>query len=340
MRPRARRPTARHASCMPTCRATASSCWISTRPTIRPARLPRLRPVPWHHRKTVWTYEWRRASSNTAKPLSIREPFRARRLKARVVETVCGPRLREMDSGSGIGMNRVVIVMVLVAGALWPLDRAPAQPPKSSAAPVANSAELSYALGYEAGLDLGQRSLDIDIATVLRGVQDGYSRKKPEYSPQVMQQVIQTMQRKMVAEARAAYAKIATANLKKAHTFFVKNGKKQGVVTLPSGVQYKVLDGGKDDKSPTFDSEVTLQFRGQFLDGTVFADTADTGKPAVYPVKFMIPGWRQIITRMHVGDHWQVFVPPDQAYGIRGDLPRIGPNEALVFDIRLLAVQP
>ncbi|HKZ10304.1 MAG TPA: FKBP-type peptidyl-prolyl cis-trans isomerase [Rhodanobacteraceae bacterium] len=237
-------------------------------------------------------------------------------------------------------MNRVVIVMVLVAGALWPLGRAHAQPPKSSAAPVPNRAELSYALGYEAGLDLGQRNLDVDIATVLRGVQDGFSRKKPEYSPQVMQQVIQTMQRKMVAEARAAYEKLATANLKKAHSFFADNGKKPGVVTLQSGVQYKVLDGGKGDKSPSIDSEVTLQYRGEFLDGTVFDNTEDRGKPVVFPVNQMIPGWRDIITRMHVGDHWQVFIPPDQAYGIRGSPPRIGPNEALVFDIHLLDVKP
>jgi len=237
-------------------------------------------------------------------------------------------------------MNRVVIVMVLVAGALWPLGRAHAQSPKSSAAPVANRAELSYALGYEAGLDLGRRTLDVDIATVLRGVQDGYSRKHPEYSPQVMQQVILAMQRKMVAEARAAYEKLATTNLKKARAFFAGNGKKQGVVTLPSGVQYKVLDGGKGDKSPSLDSEVTLQYRGEFLDGTVFDNTEDRGKPVVFPVNQMIPGWREIITRMHVGDHWQVFIPPDQAYGIRGSPPRIGPNEALVFDIHLLGATP
>ena len=237
-------------------------------------------------------------------------------------------------------MNRVVIVMVLVAGALWPLGRAHAQSPKSSAAPVANRAELSYALGYEAGLDLGRRTLDVDIATVLRGVQDGYSRKHPEYSPQVMQQVILAMQRKMVAEARAAYEKLATTNLKKARAFFADNGKKQGVVTLPSGVQYKVLDGGKGDKSPSLDSEVTLQYRGEFLDGTVFDNTEDHGKPVVFPVNQMIPGWREIITRMHVGDHWQVFIPPDQAYGIRGSPPRIGPNEALVFDIHLLGATP
>ena len=238
-------------------------------------------------------------------------------------------------------MSRIVIVLVLAAGVLLPSGVLLAQPPKTSAAPVADRAELSYALGYAAGRDLQQRQPDVDLGTVMRGVQDGYSRKQPEYSPQTMQRVLQAMEARMVADARAAYQKLAAANLQKARAFFAENGKKQGVVTLSSGVQYKVLDGSNSgDKSPTIDSEVTLQFRGQFLDGTVFADTADSGKPAVYPVKFMIPGWRQIITRMHVGDDWQVFIPPEQAYGIRGDLPRIGPNEALVFDIRLLAVQP
>lgn len=237
-------------------------------------------------------------------------------------------------------MSRIVIVLVLAAGVLLPSGVLLAQPPKTSAAPVADRAELSYALGYAAGRDLQQRQPDVDVATVLRGVQDGYSRKQPEYSPQTMQRVLQAMETRMVADARAAYQKLAAANLRKARAFFAENGKKQGVITLPSGVQYKVLDGGDGGKSPTIESEVTLQFRGQFLDGTVFADTADSGKPAVYPVKFMIPGWRDVIGRMHVGDHWQVFVPPDQAYGIRGDLPRIGPNEALVFDIQLLGVKP
>lgn len=237
-------------------------------------------------------------------------------------------------------MSRIVIVMVLAAGLLLPPSGALAAPPKASATPAEQRAQLSYALGYEAGLDLGQRKLDVDLATILRGVQDGYSRKKPVYSPQQMQQVLQVMQQQMVAQARAAYQKLAATNLGKARAFFAENGKKAGVVTLPSGVQYKVLDGGDSDKSPTIASDVTLEYRGQFLDGTVFADTKDSGKPAVFPVNRMIPGWRHIITRMHVGDHWQVFVPPDQAYGIRGDLPRIGPNEALVFDIRLLDVTP
>lgn len=238
-------------------------------------------------------------------------------------------------------MKRIVIVMVLVAGTLGPLGCAFAQSPKSSSTPASKRAELSYALGYEAGRDLGRRQPNVDIATVLRGVQDGYSRKKPEYSPQQMRQVIGVMQQKMLDEARAAYQKLAAANLRKAKAFFAENRKKPGVVTLPTGVQYKVLKKGDGSgKSPTLDSQVTLQYRGEFLDGTVFNSTEDRGKPVVFPVKYMIPGWRAVITRMHVGDHWQVFVPPDQAYGVRGDLPRIGPNEALVFDIQLLDVQP
>lgn len=238
-------------------------------------------------------------------------------------------------------MKRIVIVMVLVAGALWPLEHALAQSPKSSSSPTLHRAELSYALGYEAGLDLGQRKLDVDIATVLRGVKAGFSRSKPEYSPRQMREVIGVMQQKMVAQARAEYAKLASANLEKAKAFFASNGKKPGVITLPSGVQYKVLKKGDGaGKQPTLDSQVTLQFRSEFLDGTVFANTEDQGKPVVFPVKHMIPGWRQVITRMHVGDHWKVFIPPDQAYGVRGDLPRIGPNEALVFDIKLLDVKP
>lgn len=236
-------------------------------------------------------------------------------------------------------MNRIVIVLALGAVALWPSTRAVAATPPASATPAPSRAELSYALGYEAGVDLGQRKVDVDIATVLRGVRDGYSRGKPEYSPQEMQRVLLDMQRQMVAQARAAFEKLAAANLARARAFFADNGKKPGVITLPSGVQYKILGGGKGTTSPQVSSQVTLQYSGQFLDGTMFDNTQDRGKPVTFPVDQMIPGWRDVITRMHVGDHWKVFIPPEQAYGIRGYLPRIGPNEALVFDIRLLDIK-
>lgn len=200
--------------------------------------------------------------------------------------------------------------------------------------------KLSYALGYEAGRDLGQHGLQIDISAVLRGVQDGYGQKKPAYSPQEMQQVIAAMQQNMIAQARAAYAKLAADNLARSQKFFAQNKLRQGVITLPTGVQYKVLEDGQGEKSPTLNSEVTLQYRGAFLDGTVFDNTYDRGEPVQFPVDQMIRGWQQVITRMHTGDHWQVFIPPQMAYGERGQPPRIGPNEALVFDIRLVDTKP
>ncbi len=232
-------------------------------------------------------------------------------------------------------MRIASIAVVAAFAAALPLASARAQK-----TPPSGDRKLSYALGYEAGRDLGQHGLSIDIAAVLRGVQDGYGQKKPAYPPQEMQQVIAAMQQRMVEQARAAFARLAADNLARAQKFFAQNKQKQGVVTLPSGVQYKVLEDGDNDRSPTLESEVTLQYRGALLDGTVFDNTYDRGQPVTFPVDQMIPGWRQIITRMHVGDHWQVFIPPQMAYGERGQPPRIGPNEGLVFDIRLLDTKP
>lgn len=228
-------------------------------------------------------------------------------------------------------INAIVVVTVLAA--MSPLA-------VRAQGTSGDRSRLSYALGYEAGRDLGQHNLQIDIAAVLRGVQDGYSQKKPAYSPQAMQQVITAMQQKMIAQSRAAYANLAAENLQKSQTFFAKNRQQNGVVSLPSGVQYKVLEHGDGKKSPTLASEVMLQYRGALLDGTVFDNTYDRGQPVRFPVDQMIRGWQQVITRMHVGDHWQVFIPPRMAYGQRGQSPRIGPNEALIFDIRLLATEP
>src|SRR6185437_7069941 len=264
MRRRERKPTELRASCMQTCRATARSCWTSTRPTTRRAPSRRTPLARLRRPRTGSPCGFRPARRSTRKNNDIREPFRAATLKACAIAAGTGVRTQPTENGSKTGMSRIIIVMVLVAGTLWPLERATAQTHKPETT-AAHRAELSYALGYEAGLDLGQRKLDIDINTILRGVQDGYSRKNPEYSPQTMQRVLQAMQSRMVAQARAAYQKLATDNLQKARAFFAENGKKKGVVTLPSGVQYKVLDGSGGNKSPTVDSEVTLQYRGQFL---------------------------------------------------------------------------
>lgn len=112
------------------------------------------------------------------------------------------------------------------------------------------------------------------------------------------------------------------------------------MVQLPSGIQYSVLKKGDGAVNPTVTSTVTLNYRGMLVDGTEFDSTWAHGAPVTYPVDKMIRGWQDVIPRMHVGDRWKVVIPPELAYGERGALPRIGPNEALVFEIELLDIKP
>jgi FKBP-type peptidyl-prolyl cis-trans isomerase FklB len=118
------------------------------------------------------------------------------------------------------------------------------------------------------------------------------------------------------------------------------NAKQPGVVQLPSGIQYAVIKKGSGTVTPTVTSTVTLNYRGMLTDGTEFDSSWAHGAPVNYPVSQMIPGWKDVIPRMHVGDHWKVVIPPQLAYGEHGALPRIGPNEALVFEIELLGIKP
>jgi FKBP-type peptidyl-prolyl cis-trans isomerase len=117
-----------------------------------------------------------------------------------------------------------------------------------------------------------------------------------------------------------------------------KNRAEPGVVQLPSGVQYAVIKQGQGGASPDANSKVTVNYRGMLIDGTEFDSTWAHGQPVSFQVNGVIPGWQDVIPRMHVGDRWKVVIPPKLAYGEQGALPRIGPNEALVFDIELLAI--
>jgi FKBP-type peptidyl-prolyl cis-trans isomerase FklB len=108
---------------------------------------------------------------------------------------------------------------------------------------------------------------------------------------------------------------------------------------LPSGIQYAVMKKGDGTVTPKVTSQVTVNYRGMLVDGTEFDSTWAHGAPVRFMVDKVIPGWQDVIPRMHVGDRWRVVIPPQLAYGQRGALPRIGPNEALVFEIELLDIQ-
>jgi len=212
-------------------------------------------------------------------------------------------------------------------------------PDHPALAPGLDRHDLSYAIGYRIGSQLSDDRPKVDMPTLLRGIKAAYARQPPTVSMSVMQHQLHVLAQQMHRQAMQSFHRMAEHNAEASAAFMRNNRDKPGVVSLPSGVQYKVLKAGHG-AAPTLSSTVVMNYRGALVGGMEFDSTWAHGKPVTYAVNKMLPGWRKVLPRMHVGAHWKVFIPPDQAYGERGQLPRIGPNEALVFDIQLLDVKP
>jgi FKBP-type peptidyl-prolyl cis-trans isomerase FklB len=201
--------------------------------------------------------------------------------------------------------------------------------------------KLSYAIGYQIGSQFtGSNSPDVDIAVLVRALQDAYAKRPPGVSMQQMHDQLVSFDTKMHEDALAQYKRIAAANLLKSAQFMDRNKAQPGVIALPSGIQYAVLHNGEGKAHPTVSSTVTVNYRGALIDGTEFDSSWAHGKPVTFTVNRVIRGWQDVVPRMRVGDKWKVIIPPQLAYGERGELPRIGPNEALVFEIELLEIKP
>ncbi|WP_233172055.1 FKBP-type peptidyl-prolyl cis-trans isomerase [Dyella sp. ASV21] len=202
-----------------------------------------------------------------------------------------------------------------------------------------DKSKLSYAIGYQIGSQFANGEPDVDIPTLQRAIQDAYTKKQPSVSMQDMHDQLDRLDQQMHAKALAEFKRIAEANARKSADFLERNRRLPGVVQLPSGIQYAVLRKGDGKVSPGVSSLVTVNYRGMLVDGTEFDSTWARGAPVHFAVDKVIRGWQDVIPRMHVGDRWKVVIPSQLAYGERGALPRIGPNEALVFEIELLDIQ-
>jgi FKBP-type peptidyl-prolyl cis-trans isomerase len=197
--------------------------------------------------------------------------------------------------------------------------------------------KLSYAIGFEIGTDFVDKKMDVDVATVIRGIQDGIAKKQPAVPPEQMRAALDKMREKLMTEAKTKYEQLARENKAKSDKFLAENKVKKGIVTLPSGIQYRVIEEG-NGKRPLKNSEVTVHYRGSLTSGLEFDSSFARGVPAKFKVDAVLKGWQEVLPMMKVGDHWQIFLPPEQAYGMRGQGP-IGPNEALVFEIKLVDVK-
>jgi len=198
--------------------------------------------------------------------------------------------------------------------------------------------KLSYAMGMDLGAQLKSRSVDIDTDAFARGLSDALTGGKTLLTEAEAKAVIAELQKAILVK-QAAEAKVAgEKNKSEGDAFLAANKAKDGVVTLPSGVQYKVLSAGTGPK-PTLEQTVVCQYRGTLIDGKEFDSSYKRGQPATFPVKGVIKGWTEVLQLMPVGSKWQVFIPPDLAYGTRGAGADIGPNATLIFEIELVAIK-
>ncbi len=221
-----------------------------------------------------------------------------------------------------------VLGILLMAGALV------AQAPQSLTDP---KAKVSYALGMDLGNNLKRQSVEIDPDIFLQGLKASLSGTKALLTPEEAQAAINDLQNQLRQKAAEAAKALGEKNKKEGEAFLVANKTKEGVVTLPSGLQYKILKAGEGNK-PTADDTVVCQYRGTFVDGTEFDSSYKRNQPATFAVKGVIKGWTEALQLMPVGSKWQLFVPSDLAYGESGRNP-IGPNAVLIFEVELLSIQ-
>jgi FKBP-type peptidyl-prolyl cis-trans isomerase len=196
----------------------------------------------------------------------------------------------------------------------------------------------SYAIGLNVGKSLHRDDIDVDPKIVLQGIQDAMADGKVLMTDDQIKTVMTDLQTQVRQKQEAKRAALAETNKKDGAAFLAANATKEGVVTLPSGLQYKILTAGTGPK-PLATDTVVCNYRGTLLDNTEFDSSYKRGQPATFAVGGVIKGWTEALQLMPVGSKWQLFIPPDLAYGERPQGPG-GPNATLIFEVELLSIQP
>ncbi len=198
--------------------------------------------------------------------------------------------------------------------------------------------KISYSIGVDIGNNLKKQAIDVDADLLARGVKDSMAGGEPLLSAEEVRETLISLQNELREKGQERIRQATEKNKKEGEAFLTENKTKEGVVSLPSGLQYKVLQSGTGP-SPKATDTVEANYRGTLIDGTEFDSSYKRGQAAVFPVNGVIAGWTEALQLMKVGDKWQLFIPPDLAYGERGAGP-IGPNATLIFDVELVSVKP
>jgi FKBP-type peptidyl-prolyl cis-trans isomerase FklB len=199
------------------------------------------------------------------------------------------------------------------------------------------TARINYSVGYQIGGDFRQQEVEIRPEAVLRGIQDALSDSGTLMTPEEMRKTMGDMG-KHVAELKRKKMQQIGDYTEKNKQFLVENGKKPGVITTGSGLQYRVNKPGRGNP-PGLTDRVMVHYRGRLITGTEFDSSYKRGKPSIFQINKVIKGWTEALQLMKRGDHWQLFIPAELAYGAKGSGTTIPPNSTLIFDIEFISIQ-
>lgn len=194
----------------------------------------------------------------------------------------------------------------------------------------------SYAVAVLTAQRFKDIESQIDMDLVIANIKEIMASGKPLMAPQEVRAAFAQMQQDKQAAELAKHGDKAK-NRKESEEFLAENGKKEGIATTKTGLQYQIVKEAHGD-IPKIDDTVVCHYTGTLIDGTKFDSSIDRGEPAQFPVRGVIPGWTEVLQIMPVGSKWKLFIPSDLAYGERGHLPKIGPDSALIFELELLSI--
>lgn len=198
--------------------------------------------------------------------------------------------------------------------------------------------KVSYSIGSDLGKNLKRQGIDINPQIFAKGMEDGMKGGELLMTEDEMKQVLSDFEKEMMNKKASEFNKQAEDNKAKGEAFLKDNKGKPGVVTLPSGLQYKIITKGTGSK-PTKDDIVTVEYTGRLINGEVFDSTEKGGKPVSFKLDQVIPGWTEALQLMPAGSTWEVYIPANLAYGSRNVGGAIGPNETLIFNVHLIEVK-
>jgi FKBP-type peptidyl-prolyl cis-trans isomerase FklB len=201
--------------------------------------------------------------------------------------------------------------------------------------------KVSYCIGLDIGTGLGNQYAEMDLERLIEGLQDAINRREPQLQKDEVQNILLNLRNQVELKRRETFAKIGAENRKAGDEFLRQNAEKEGIHTLPSGLQYRILSSGPSAGAhPTPLDTVKVDYRGSFIDGRVFDSSYQRGEPVVTTLNRVMAGWTELLQLMRIGDKWQAFVPSYLAYGEFGLQNVVGPNVTLIFEIELLAINP